>query len=183
LALVLDKTSQSHPDWRLPQLIQELNLVASNERRFLGFTGEDTGFDPDLFKGKVIVTTMHKAKGLEWDRVYLLSASNYDFPSAEPGDSYIAEKWFVRDRINLQAETIARLKALVSGDKIGVVVEEGYAGEEARLEYASERLRLFYVGITRARKELMITWNTGKKGESKPCLAFTALYDFWKNNL
>ena len=183
MALVLEKASKSHPDWRFPQLIQELTLVANNERRFLGFTGEDTGFDPDLYKGKVIVTTMHKAKGLEWDRVYLVSASNYDFPSAEPGDTFMSEKWFVRDRINLQEETTARLKALINGDKIGVVVEEGPASAQARYDYAAERLRLFYVGLTRARKELVVTWNTGKKGESKPSLAFSALYQYWKNNL
>jgi DNA helicase-2/ATP-dependent DNA helicase PcrA len=183
LALVLDRIYLSHPDWRLAQLIQELNLVASNERRFLGFTGEDTGFDPDQFKGKVIVTTIHKAKGLEWDRVYILSASNYDFPSAESGDSFISEKWFTRDQINLQAETTARLQALINKDRLGVAIENGPATQLARLDYASERLRLLYVGITRARKDLMITWNTGKRGDSKPSLPFSALYQFWKTNL
>jgi DNA helicase II / ATP-dependent DNA helicase PcrA len=54
---------------------------------------------------------------------------------------------------------------------------------DARFEYAAERLRLFYVGITRARKGLVITWNTGKRGESKPSLAFSALYNYWKNEL
>jgi len=183
LALVLEKLSQSHPDWRFPQIIQELSLVANNERRFLGFTGEDTGFDPDLYKGKIIVTTMHKAKGLEWDRVYLVSASSYDFPSAETSDTFISEKWFVRDQINLQEETTSRLSALVRGDKIGVVIEEGPATQAARFDYAAERLRLFYVGITRARKELMVSWNTGRHGEAKPALAFSALQQYWKNNL
>ena len=183
LARVLDRAAQNHPEWRFPQLVQELNMVASNERRFLGFTGEDTGFDPDLYQGKVVVTTMHKAKGLEWDKVYLMSASNYDFPSAEEGDSFISEKWFVRNRINLPAEAISRLKALVKGDRLGVVLEEGPASMDARFEYAAERLRLFYVGITRARKGLVITWNTGKRGESKPSLAFSALYNYWKNEL
>jgi len=36
---------------------------------------------------------MHKAKGLEWERVYLMSVNNYDFPSGLPGDRYISEKW------------------------------------------------------------------------------------------
>jgi DNA helicase-2/ATP-dependent DNA helicase PcrA len=34
------------------------------------------------------------------------------------------------------------------------------------LDYAAERLRLFYVGITRARRELIITWNTGRAPEN-----------------
>ena len=53
-------------------------------------------FDPDLHQGKAVVTTIHKAKGLEWDRVYLLSVNNYDFPAGSPHDTYIAEKDFIR---------------------------------------------------------------------------------------
>jgi DNA helicase-2/ATP-dependent DNA helicase PcrA len=50
------------------------------------------------------------------------------------------------------------------------------------LDYAAERLRLFYVGITRARKELIITWNTGSddqrpKGQALP---FAALVHWWE---
>ncbi len=39
---------------------------------------------------------------------------------------------------------------------------EGEATLQARVDYAQERLRLFYVGITRARRELVITWNMGR---------------------
>ncbi len=48
----------------------------------------------------------------------------------------------------------------------------------ARLDYAAERLRLLYVGITRARKELIITWNTGRKGDLQPAVPFIALQGF-----
>jgi len=57
---------------------------------------------------------------------------------------------------------------------------EGAATLEDRIKYAEERIRLLYVGITRAREELVITWNTGQRGESKPALPFTALQAFWK---
>ena len=43
-------------------------MIAKNERRFLGFSDDDLGFDPEQYKGKVVVSTMHKAKGLEWDQ-------------------------------------------------------------------------------------------------------------------
>ena len=45
LAVVLRRASETHPDWRLPELTQELTVVARNERRFLGLSGDDTGFD------------------------------------------------------------------------------------------------------------------------------------------
>ena len=38
---------------------------------------------------------------------------------------------------------------------------EGAATNQARLDYAAERLRLLYVGITRAKRDLIVTWNTG----------------------
>ncbi|MCE1254913.1 MAG: UvrD-helicase domain-containing protein, partial [Anaerolineae bacterium] len=183
LALALERAARTHPDWRLSQYVQELNLIASNERRFLGFTTEDIGFDPDQHKGKVVVSTIHKAKGLEWDRVYMLSVNNYDFPSAEEGDSFISERWFIRDKLNLQAETISRLEALISGDTPGLYMEEGFATQKSRLEYASERLRLLFVGITRARKELSITSNNGKRGEAKPALPLAILSEYWKDKL
>jgi DNA helicase-2/ATP-dependent DNA helicase PcrA len=177
LAVVLRRASDLRPDWRLPELTEELAVVARNERRFLGLSGDDIGFDPQRHKGKVVVSTIHKAKGLEWDRVYLMSVNNYNFPSAEPQDSFISERWFVRDGLNLEAEALAQLEALVEG---GGSYEEGEATLKARFDYAAERLRLLYVGITRARKELIITWNTGRRGDRQRAVAFIELQRFWE---
>jgi len=175
LALSLESAARNHPDWMLPEFAEELSLISKNQRRFMGMSDEDTGFNPDDHKGKVIVSTMHKAKGMEWDRVYLLSVNDYDFPFAQPLDSYIGERWFIQGKLNLQEETLAKLKALLAKDMIGVYVEDGAATLDARLDYAAERLRLFYVGITRAKKELVITWNTGSRGNCLPSVPFQAL--------
>lgn len=177
LAALLRRASEGHPQWRLPELSHELEAIARNERRFLGLSEEDTGFDPDKYRGKVVVATVHKAKGLEWDRVYLMSVNNYDFPSDQPGDQFISERWFVRDRLNLEAEALAQLEAL----RTYGAYEEGVATRKARLGYVAERLRLLYVGITRARKELIITWNSGRYGDLRPALPFIALRTFWEN--
>lgn len=181
LAVVLGRAIRDHHDWRLPELTEELAVIAKNERRFLGFSEDDSGFDPDRYRGKVVVATMHKAKGLEWDRVYLMSVNNYDFPSGQLYDDYISEKWFVRDRLNLQAEALAQLDFIVNPDS-SKVYQEGAPSEEARLDYSRERLRLLYVGITRAKKELVITWNTGRRGESLQALPFVALQVFAKES-
>jgi len=136
---------------------------------------DDDAFDPERHKGKVTVTTMHKAKGLEWDRVYLMSVSNYDYPSADPFDTFIGEKWFIRDRLNLDAEACAQLRSLMTGEPY----VEGAATAQARVDYAAERLRLLYVGITRARSELIITWNTGRRGEQVEARPLAALRGWW----
>jgi DNA helicase-2/ATP-dependent DNA helicase PcrA len=174
LALVLHQASRDHAEWRLPELNGEISLIARNERRFLGFSEDDAGFDPSHRTGKVVVTTMHKAKGLEWDRVYLMSVNNYDFPSLQTNDRFISEKWFVRDNLNLEAETIAQLQAATTTSEYAWY-EPGQATQQARLDYVRERLRLLYVGITRAKKDLIITWNTGRTGEQTQALPFSAL--------
>ncbi len=219
LALVLRQSAENHPDWRLPELTAELGIIAKNERRFIGFSDEDSGFDPEKHRGKVVIATMHKAKGLEWDRVYLMSVNNYDFPSLQPYDTYISEKWFVRSAesgsssrrsssdeayrdegvssggsssrrsssdeayrdegvsrpgLNLEAESLAQLRAAFSSGEYDWY-EEGAATLETRVDYTRERLRLLYVAITRAKRDLIITWNTGRKGESQPSLALQAL--------
>ncbi len=161
LALVLEQALRNHPDWLLPEFVDELKLIAENRRKMFGFQDQDTGFDPELHKGKVVITTYHKAKGLEWDRVYLVSVNTYDFPSAQLSDSSISEKYFYKEPLNLEAELLARLEALVKQNIEALYQPYGEATEQSRLDYAAERLRLLFVGITRARQELTITWNSG----------------------
>ncbi len=174
LALVLRQAANDHSEWRLPELTAELGVIAKNERKFIGFSADDAGFDPERHRGKVVVTTMHKAKGLEWDRVYLMSVNNYDFPSLQPYDTYISEKWVVRGGLNLEAEALAQLETLFATDAYAWY-EEGAASRRARVDYTRERLRLLYVGLTRAKRDLILTWNSGRKGEAQRCLPVEAL--------
>jgi len=179
LAIILRAAADAHPDWRLPELTEELASVARNQRRFIGLSDEDAGFDPEQHRGQVVVATMHKAKGLEWDRVYLMAVNNYNFPSAQSHDTYIAERWFVRDRLNLEMETVAQLKSLLTDDVLPYA--EGEATRQARLAYVAERLRLLYVGITRAKQELIITWNSGRpQTPQQPAVPFIALKTYWE---
>ena len=180
LALVLRQVADDHPDWRLPELAAELAVIAKNERRFIGFSSDDSGFDPERHRGRVVVTTMHKAKGLEWDRVYLMSVNNYDFPSNMPSDRFISERWYIRSGLNLEAEALAQLTALESSSEYDWY-EEGAATLRSRLDYVKERLRLFYVGITRAKKELIVTWNSGRQGDATPSLPLSELMGWWES--
>ncbi len=179
LALVLKKASDDHSEWRLPELTTELAVIAKNERRFIGFSDDDSGFDPEKHRGRVVVTTMHKAKGLEWDRVYMMSVNNYDFPSNMPGDRFISEKWFVRGGLDLAAEALAQLSAAESSNEYDWY-EEGAATMRSRIDYVKERLRLLYVGITRAKRDLIVTWNTGRQGDATPSLAMSELMGWWE---
>lgn len=179
LALLLEFSANLHPEYELTDFAMELSDISGNARKFSGFSDEDTRFDPDLHKGKVFVSTFHKAKGLEWDRVYLLSVNNYDFPSAQPEDKYVGEKWFIRENFDPQAEVLSKLEALFKDDISLLFLPAGEATLKARLDYSAERLRLLFVGITRARESLMISWNTGK-GDCRIALSLESLYQIWK---
>jgi DNA helicase-2/ATP-dependent DNA helicase PcrA len=179
LALVLRSAADDHADWRLPELTAELAVIAKNERRFIGFSSDDSGFDPERHRGRAVVTTMHKAKGMEWDRVYMMSVNNYDFPSNMPNDRFISEKWFIRGGLDLAAESLAQLTALESTSEYDWY-EEGAATMRSRLDYVKERLRLLYVGITRAKRDLIVTWNTGRQGDATPSLALSELMGWWE---
>jgi len=178
IAVFQKRLANQHPDWDLPALLDELKSLARNERRFFG-SGDQSDFNPDEYKGKVVITTAHKAKGLEWDRVYLMSVNNYNFPSGAPEDSYIAEKWFIRDRLNLPSEALAQLNTVISQGSTSY--EEGEATRNSRLEYVRERLRLLYVSITRAKQELVITWNTGYNSRYSAASALNALSSYYQN--
>lgn len=179
LALTLRQLANSHPDWQLPELGNELKVIAKNERRFIGFSEEDSGFNPDAYLGQVVVATIHKAKGLEWDKVYLTSVNNYDFPSGNEYDSYYSEKWYIRNALNLEAEALAQLETLLQQDAFRWY-QEGEASQVARDEYIRERLRLLFVGITRARRALTFSWNNGKRNDVTEAIPLIALRNFWK---
>jgi DNA helicase II / ATP-dependent DNA helicase PcrA len=180
LAVILRRLAAEQPGHGLAEFVEELADIARNQRRFLGFDDDVLGFEPQ--PGKVTVATMHRAKGLEWDRVYLVGLNNYNFPSGQPDESYFSEKWFVRDSLNLEAEILAQLEALVQE----VRYVEGLATEEARLDLVRERLRLLFVGLTRARQELIATWNTGEqyahRQDNQPAVPFTALQTWSENH-
>jgi DNA helicase-2/ATP-dependent DNA helicase PcrA len=177
LAVVMRQIAAEDSDYRLPDLAGELDRIANNQQRFIGFGEDDLEFTP--LPGRVTVATMHKAKGLEWDRVYLLGVNNYDFPSAEAHDTYRGETWYIRDGLNLEAEAVAQVEAIHNGESY----ISGPATAKARLDYVAERLRLLYVGITRAKRELIITWNIGSREDAlrQPAAPFIALYTFMEN--
>jgi len=157
----------------LAEMESELVVIARDQRKLRSIETDKTGFEPEAHKGEVVVATMHGAKGLEWDRVYLLAINDYEFPAGELTDHFRSQRWYVRDELSLADETLAQLDAVLDGTEY----LEGAGTLEARNDYARERLRLLYVGITRARKELMVTSNVGQRGTNKPALAFTALRD------
>jgi DNA helicase-2/ATP-dependent DNA helicase PcrA len=56
-------------------------------------------------------------------------------------------------------------------------------GKTSREDYSREpceRLHLLYVGIMRAKRDLIVTWNSGRQGDAAPCLALSELMGWWE---
>ena len=170
-------TSVLYENWddvvRVLKAAAYLDLLTAKAR----FAELYEGVEPTVGNGSPLEITV---EGMEWDKVYLMSVNDYNFPSAMPQDTFISEPWYVRDSLNLEAEVLAQLKALYENPDF-FIYDEGLPTQYARHEYAAERLRLFYVGITRARKELVVTWNTGRRGTAQPSVPFIALQTWWES--
>ena len=153
---------ENNPDWDSMRIMEELIGISKNKRDFATFSQKEDGFDPENYRGKVIVATVHKSKELEWDKVFLTSANTYDYPSGEEKRCIQPlKKWFIEGRRNLQAELFYDLEALRVQHSGGLMFQQ-YDKQNSRDDIVRDRLRLFYVGITRAKKSLTISWNTGK---------------------
>lgn len=153
LATSLRGASEMYPNWGLTDYAAELDEVAGNRRSLGGLSLADVGYSAR--PGRIVVTTMHKAKGLEWDAVYMMCVDNLEFPDT-CDDAFRDEPFFLPGRA--PAVEARKQLAALGGETFGA--DEGRSPvEQARLEVIAERLRLLYVGITRARRDLAITYS------------------------
>ncbi|MCX7842387.1 MAG: ATP-dependent helicase [Clostridia bacterium] len=152
------------PHWTLSKLAQELLSSKNMFNFFANVVWELKGYEPK--PGIVTVCTYHKSKGLEWDVVFLTSLNYADFPVSLK-DKFIGEYWFLKQEYrNPQAIIKSELQKLMGEDisNIDPVMA-------SKLETISEKARLLYVGITRAKEYLFLSGfhsNQGKRNESLP---------------
>ena len=167
----LRSAGELHPEWRLAEYAIELDGVAKNKISMGGLSLADGGYVAR--PGAVAVTTMHKAKGLEWDAVYLMSVDNLEFPT-HLDDAFRDEPYFMPGRAP-SVEARKELEHLARDEPILAVLDVATDDPIAasRLETIAERLRLLYVGITRARIDLCITWS--RRGSGRPVEAAETL--------
>ncbi len=158
------------PKWRLGDLALELLSPKNMFNYFAGVVWELKGYEPK--PGIITVSTYHKSKGLEWDTVFLTGLSYADFP-VSLSDKFIGEYWFLKEGYkNPQAMVRAEIERMLGNDysKDSVL--------ESKLETISEKARLLYVGITRAKKYLFLSGfhaNKGKRNEALPSQYLIAL--------
>ena len=62
-------------------------------------------------------------------------------------------------------------------DRVGRVA----AGVGQADDLGLRSLRLLYVGITRAKRDLIVTWNSGRQGDATPSLPLSELMGWWES--
>lgn len=148
VAAFLRGRAESNPHWRLPELAAELCQAAgARELR----VRDAAAFEP--VPGRISLTTMHRAKGLEWDLVYLVGADGSWFPNS-------LEERFQGDYDFLGGNPAAMARAAVlewAGSSPAAAAS--MATREAHVDTICERLRLLYVAVTRARRFLSVSWS------------------------
>ena len=162
-----------------------LTQIVNKKLSLMTLSEDSLGFDPENHKGEVVICTLHKAKGLEWDRVYLASLNNFDIPSGLPNDQYMSESFSVRDQLNLSAEALEQLNWIMNNNpsnRESTWYQEGIGSKEARYNLIRDRLRLLYVGITRAKEHLVFSFNNGRKNNMVRALPVNELNIFWEEN-
>ena len=184
LAVSMRRQVSVNPGTQLIDLAFTLDEVANNRQRFLSNALIESGFEP--IPGIITVTTMHKAKGLEWDRVYLTGVDEGEFPH-DSDTRFRGQLWYLNNH-DPATEARKELEALVAedgrretgdGEPSSVNRPRSSGGiRAAHLEYIAERLRLLYVGITRAKSELAISYSKERFGrEGRLALALARILE------
>ena len=119
--------------------------------------------ETDPLGGSVTLATIHKSKGMEWDAVIITGINKSDFPSS-------LDDYFRVDRKYLRPD-FKYPEAFVNMDIdkiLGVNRSKTRASYEDDLKLAliGERVRLLYVGITRAKSSLLLLNSKNKFIES-----------------
>ena len=178
IATLLRRWRDMEPEWRLPDLVNELEEVATGRRRLPVTTPTDLGYEPQ--PGRITLATQHSAKGLEWDAVFLVGIDGFWIPGSLEAPFLGVHDFLGGDPT---AEVVAQLRYLMAGE--AGIYPGRTATESAHIDIISERLRLLYVGITRARRYLHIsrsraTRRYNREQNAEPATVLGVLYQYLK---
>ncbi|MBW4680713.1 MAG: ATP-dependent helicase [Microcoleus vaginatus WJT46-NPBG5] len=167
----------------MSSVLTVLSDIVSSER----FEGVETDDNESLYTqaGKLTIITMHKAKGLDWDYVFL----PFLHEQTIPGRLWVPPQVQFLGEFTLAEVARAKIRAGLHKKPIPDV---GNAWEQAGYLKTAEEFRLLYVAMTRAKRLLWMsasqkapfTWNKPNNLEDKkPCPVLPALKGRFPNSV
>ena len=155
--------------------VLDILLDSSNKvfNHIIDVVYEINGYEPQ--PGSITVCNYHKSKGMEWDCVFLLQLTQYNFPD-NIGGKFQCDKWYLKDKYkNTEAFIKEKIDFIVNGE-----VTQNYH-KQIKIDLIKEKIRLLYVGITRAKEMLIMSGSSfkteedNKRQEQIPCLYLKVL--------
>lgn len=134
-------------------LQQIYNLLSDRKNRVFSYiievVSEINGYE--ALPGSITVCNYHKSKGLEWDCVFLLGITQFNFPD-NIYEKFQCDKWYLKEKYkNPESNIKAEIDFILHGE-----VTKNYA-KEIKENLIKEKIRLLYVGITRAKEMLILS--------------------------
>ncbi len=169
-----------NPNITLKEVLNIL-LDSSNKvfNHIIDVVYEINGYEPQ--PGSITVCNYHKSKGMEWDCVFLLQLTKYNFPDSIEGN-FQCDKWYLKEKYkNTEALIKEKIDFIVNGE-----VTQNYH-KQIKIDLIKEKIRLLYVAITRAKEMLIMsgssfkTEENNKRQEQIPCLYLKVLNQIIKN--
>ena len=188
---------EAQPEWRLPELVAQLQMVAAGRRTLNIMRGGELGYEPQ--PGRISLATQHSSKGLEWDAVFLVGIDGmwipgtleapflgvHDFLGGDPNAEATAQLRYLMGTTDDRRRPATDRQAAnrTSGQSEIGLYPNRTATESAHIEVICERLRLLYVGITRARRFLQISRSRATRRprgdqETEPATVLGVLYRY-----
>ena len=178
-----ERLSQQTQENSLGELIAILSEVVSSEQ-FEPVMAESNE-NRYMRSGQVTIITMHKAKGLDWDYVFI----PFLHEAMIPGKLYVPRPAEFLGPFTLSEVARAQIRSLVHGNPLPDLFEAWERAEELK---QAEEYRLLYVGMTRAKRLLWMS--AAKRGpfawskpemlsDRPPCPAIPALIKQFPNHV
>jgi DNA helicase II / ATP-dependent DNA helicase PcrA len=142
---LLDRVMMQMTTCGMAEMLDVLGEIAGSDR----FEAVDESEDIDRYcrSGQVTIITMHKAKGLDWDFVFLPFLQE----NVIPGSLWVPPQAQFLGSFALPDVARAQIRAMVHGREIP---DRLTAWRRAIALKAAEEFRLLYVGMTRAKQLL-----------------------------
>ncbi|MBE9196504.1 ATP-dependent helicase, partial [Synechocystis sp. LEGE 06083] len=146
---------QTQPERSLKNLLSALHTIANDEQFEAIASDSDEKYTRP---GQITIITMHKAKGLDWDYVFL----PFLHQDTLPGDLWVPKGGQFLGQFTLAEVARAQIRAVVhhrQQEKAGAIAlpVTATAWQEARRLKEAEEYRLLYVAMTRAKRLLWLS--------------------------
>ena len=111
---------------------------------------EINGYEPE--EGSITICNYHKSKGLEWDCVFVLGLTQFNFPDNINQKFMSGDKWYLKDKYK-NPNVVIKKEIMNLTNKTN---HTNYFYEN-KIEIINEKIRLLYVIITRAKEMLILS--------------------------